>query len=179
MSANFQYNTTNIGAGQQGSTAYGGGGGMNGSEVKLAGFRNILDARRAMPEYAKTPGAQYPDGYLGSIVDRRSDKMMQAVRNNVRSYTRGVHKGSRIERQDYFWTKDFNMETGLQFQAQGKKWTASGSPTERLVYSDGFMSQAEEAQLREELNLPVDPQMRGSLDPNVKTAMRKNLPGWR
>lgn len=179
MSANFQYNTTNIGAGQQGSTAYGGGGGMNGSETKLAGFRDILDARRAMPEYAKTPNAQYPDGYLGSIIDRRSDKLMQTVRNNVRSYTRGVHKGSRIERQDYFWTKDFNDRTGLEMQAQGKKWTAQGSPTERLVYGDTFLTQAEEAKLREELNLPVDAQMRGSLDPQVKQAQRKNLPGWR
>lgn len=170
-------NWQSMSPGQPGSTtAVGSGGGMNGSETKLAGFRSILDAKRAM--VGRTPEAQYPDGYLGSITDRREDKMLQHVRNNARSYTRGVHKGSRIEAQDYFWPEDFNPYTGLEFQARGQKWTASGSPVERLVYGDKWLSQAEEAQIREQMNLPVDPQMAGT-DPEVRANMRKMGPAWK
>lgn len=172
--ANISYNTP---VGQQGSTtSMGAGGGMNGSQTNLAGFRNILDAKRAM--VGKTPNAEYPDGYLGNITDRREDKLLQHVRENARSYTRGVHKGSRIEAQDYFWPEDFNPMTGLEHQKRGQKWTAQGSPVERLVYSDKNMSQAEEVQIRAQMNLPVDPQMRNS-DPIVRAGLRKNLPAWR
>jgi hypothetical protein len=149
---------------------------MNGSEQRLAGFRDILDAKRAM--VGKTPNAEYPDGYLGNITDRREDKLLQHVRENARSYTRGVHKGSRIEAQDYFWPEDFNPFTGLEFQAKGKKWTASGSPVERLVYADKYLTQAEEAQIRAQMNLPPDPQMRDD-DPEMRAAMRKNGPAWK
>lgn len=170
-------NWQNMSPGQPGSTtSVGAGGGMNGSETKLAGFRNILDAKRAM--VGRTPEAQYPDGYLGSITDRREDKMLQHVRNNARSYTRGVHKGSRIEPQDYFWPEDFNPYTGLEMQARGKKWSAQGSPVERLVYGDKWLSQSEEMQIREQMNLPVDPQMAGT-DPEVRANMRKMGPAWK
>lgn len=171
--ANWTYNAP----GQPGSiTSMGAGGGMNGSQTNLAGFRSILDAKRAM--VGRTPGAEYPDGYLGSITDRREDKLLQHVRNNARSYTRGVHKGSRIEPQDYFWPADFNPMTGLEHQKKGKKWSAQGSPVERLVYGDKWLTQMEEAQIRSEMNLPVDPQMRNS-DPVVREAMRKNGPAWK
>lgn len=173
MAQQWSYNTP---VGQNGSMAYGAGGGLHGSETKLAGFRNILDAKRAM--VGRTPDAEYPDGYLGSITDRREDKLLQHVRENARSYTRGVHKGSRIEAQDYFWPADFNPMTGLEMQARGKKWTASGSPVERLVYGDKWMTQAEEAQIRSQMNLPVDPQMRNA-DPEVRANLRKNGPAWK
>lgn len=171
--ANWMYNTP---VPQPGSVAYGGGGGLNGSETKLAGFRDILDAKRAMVGH--TPNAEYPDGYLGSITNRREDKLLQHVRANAKSYTRGVHKGSRIEAQDYFWPDNFNTQTGLDYQKAGRKWTASGSPVERLVYADNYMSQAEEAQIRAQMNLPVDPQMRNT-DPVIREGLRRNLPAWR
>lgn len=171
--ANWQYNTP---VGQQGSNVVGGGGGMNGSETRLAGFRDILDAKRAM--VGRTPDAEYPDGYLGNITDRREDKLLQHVRENARSYTRGVHKGSRIAPQDYFWPEDFNPYTGLEHQKRGQKWTAQGAPVERLVYGDKFLTQAEEAQIRAQMNLPPDPQMRNS-DPVVREGLRCNLPAWR
>jgi len=171
--ADWSYNTP---VPQPGSTAMGAGGGMNGSETRLAGFRDILDAKRAM--VGRTPNAEYPDGYLGSITDRREDKLLQHVRNNARSYTRGVHKGSRIEAQDYFWPADFNPMTGLEAQRSGKKWTASGSPVERLVYADKFLTQAEEVQIREQMNLPPDPQMRNA-DPETRAVLRKNGPAWK
>lgn len=171
--ANWQYNTP---VGQQGSNVVGGGGGMNGSETRLAGFRDILDAKRAM--VGRTPNAEYPDGYLGNIVDRREDKLLQHVRENARSYTRGVHKGSRIEPQDYFWPEDFNPYTGLEHQQRGTKWAPQGAPVERLVYGDKFLTQAEEAMIRDQMNLPPDPQMRNS-DPVVREGLRRNLPAWR
>ena len=161
--------------GQQGSvTQTGGGGGGN----KLSGFRSILDARIAAAT-GKTPDAEYADGYLGSVIDRREDKLLQTVRNNARSYTRGVHKGSKIPNVDYFWPSDFNPMTVIDARMEGKTWTAPGNPIERLVHGGKGMTQAEANQLRQELNIPPDPQMKGALDPRTRIAQRKNLPGWR
>lgn len=169
--ANWSYNSP---VPQQGSTAVGGGGGL-----PLAGFRSILDARIAMGT-AKTPEAQYPDGYLGSVIDRRQDKLLQTVRNNARSYTRGVHKGSKIGSQDYFWTDDFHPFISIEMRManpNGPKWTAPGNPIERLVHYGKNMSQAEANQLKQELNLPPDPQMR-LVDGDVIRANKPNLPRW-
>jgi len=170
MPANWQYNSP---VGQQGSVTQQGGGG-----TPLAGFRSILDARISMAK-GKTPEAQYPDGYLGSVIDRREDKLLQTVRNNARSYTRGVHKGSKIAPVDYFWPDDFNMMTVMEARQSGVKWTAPGNPIERLVHSGKFMTQAEANQLRQELNIPPDPQMRGAVDPQVRKQQFKNLPPYR
>lgn len=170
--SNFSYNTR---IGQQGSTAVGGGGG-----IPLAGFRSILDARLAMGT-AKTPEAQYPDGYLGSVIDRRQDKLLQTVKNNARSYTRGVHKGSKIASTDYFWPDDFNPYTVMEKRManpRGPKWAAPGNPIERLAHGGKFMSAAEANVLRQELNIPPDPQMR-IVDPEVRKAGYRNLPNWR
>lgn len=168
--SNWSYNSP---VGQQGSiTAVGGGGGL-----PLAGFRSILDARIAMAT-GKTPEAQYPDGYLGSVIDRREDKLLQTVRNNARSYTRGVHKGSRIAPTDYFWPDDFHPMTVMEYRMQGKKWTQPGNPLERLVHDGKNMTQAEQVQLRQELNIPADPQMR-VVDADVIRAHKANLPAWR
>jgi hypothetical protein len=178
MPANWQYNTQ---VPQQGSNSVGGGGGAAGqgpNGTVLAGFRSILDARIAMAT-GKTPDAQYPDGYLGSVIDRREDKLLQTVRNNARSYTRGVHKGSKIAPVDYFWPDDFNMMTVIENRQNGIKWTQPGNPIERLVHGGKFMSQAEANQLRQELNIPPDPQMKGALDPQVRKMQFKNLPAWK
>lgn len=168
---NFSYNTP---VGQQGSTTVGGGGGL-----PLAGFRSILDARIAMGT-AKTPEAQYPDGYLGSVIDRRQDKLLQTVRNNARSYTRGVHKGSKIASTDYFWPDDFNMYTTMEARMTGSKmkYAAPGNPIERLVHGGKNMTAAEANVLRQELNIAPDPQMR-IVDPEVRKSGYRNLPNWR
>lgn len=161
--------------GQQGSATVGGGGGL-----PLAGFRSILDARISMAT-GKTPEAQYPDGYLGSVIDRRQDKLLQTVRNNARSYTRGVHKGSRIAPTDYFWPDDFNPMTVMEKRLKnptGGKWSPPGNPIERLAHGGKFMSAAEANVLRQELNIPPDPQMR-IVDPEVRKSQYRNLPTWR
>lgn len=162
--------------GQQGSvTQYAGGGGQ-----ALTGFRSILDARLAAAT-GKTPEAQYPDGYLGSVIDRRADKLLQTVRNNARSYTRGVHKGSRIAPTDYFWPDDMNPYMSLEAQSHGskKRFAASGSPIERLAYGGKYITNNEALKLAQELNITHDPQMTGMVSPELKQFHRKtNLPGW-
>lgn len=161
--------------GQQGSvTQYGGGGG-----TPLTGFRSILDARLAAAT-GKTPEAQYPDGYLGSVIDRNQDKLLQTVRNNARSYTRGVHKGSRIAPQDYFWPDDLTPYTTLEKRLHGSKtrFAAQGNPLERLAHGGKFITNAEAKKLAEELNISVDPQMK-IVSPEIRAFHRRiNLPGW-
>ena len=169
---NMMYNPP---VGQQGSvTQYGGGGG-----TPIVGFRSILDARLAAAT-GKTPEAQYPDGYLGSVVDRRQDKLLQTVRNNARSYTRGVHKGSKIAGQDYFWPDDFNPYTTLEKRLHGSRvrFAAQGNPLERLAHGGKYITNAEAIKLAEELNIPNDPQMK-VVSPQMRAFHRQvNLPGW-
>lgn len=169
---NMQYNPP---IGQQGSvTQYAGGGGQ-----ALTGFRNILDARLAAAT-GKTPEAQYPDGYLGSVIDRRADKLMQTVRNNARSYTRGVHKGSRIAPQDYFWPDDLTPYTTLENRMHGdrQRFAAQGNPAERLAHGGKNITNEEAKKYAQQLNIAYDPQMR-VVSPQVREFHSKyNLPGW-
>lgn len=69
----------------------------------------------------RTPQAEYPDGYLGTIPTRRGDRLLASVKSRVnqRSYQRGVHKGERIDMGDYAWPDEFNPQTGLMTQAAG------------------------------------------------------------
>lgn len=170
---NVSYNSP---VGQQGSvTQYGGGGG-----TPISGFRSILDARLAAAT-GKTPEAQYPDGYLGSVIDRRQDKLLQTVRNNARSYTRGVHRGSIIGAESYFWPDDLTPYTTLEKRMQGdkKRYAAQGNPLERLAHGGKYMTNEQAKQLAQELNIAYDPQVAGNIDPNIKKYHAAiNLPGW-
>jgi hypothetical protein len=170
--SNMSYNPP---IGQQGSvTQYGGGGGM-----PISGFRSILDARLAAAT-GKTPEAQYPDGYLGSVIDRRQDKLLQTVRNNARSYTRGVHKGSRISPTDYFWPDDLTPYSTLERRMEGDKsrYSYSGNPIERLAHGGKYLTNEEAKKFAQELNIPYDPQMK-VVSPQVRQFHAKyNLPSW-
>jgi len=77
-------------------------------------FRNPTDAARSMMG-ARTPSAEYPDGYLGTVVSRREDRMLATLKSRLtqRGYQRGVHKGERIDPQDYFWPEEFTPEDGI------------------------------------------------------------------
>lgn len=119
---------TPYGIGIDGAPAYGAGGNT------LAGYRDILDARRSAAP-PRTPNAEYPDGYLGTIPSRREDRLLNAVQARLtqRNYQRGVHKGDKIDNGDYEWPPEFNMLTGLRAQAQGRKWGPVGStPAEQI-----------------------------------------------
>jgi hypothetical protein len=72
--------------------------------------------------WRRTPNAEYPDGYLGTIPSRRGDRLMDGLkaRMNNRPYTRGIHKGTRIDAQDYFWPPEFNLDTALQAQSMAE-----------------------------------------------------------
>lgn len=110
---NFMY-LPPYGISQPGSITYGGGGG-----IPTPHFRDLSDERRSM--YRRTPEAEYPDGYLGTINSRRNDRLLDALKGRVneRSYQRGVHKGERIDPSDYFWPKEFGPENGLKAEAAG------------------------------------------------------------
>lgn len=98
-------------------------------------FRNAKDQRLAA--FGASPDAQYPDGYLGTITNRRQDKIQGAIaRQNQRQYTRGVHKGERVNPGDYVWPAEFNLYTGLNLEAQGKKFAPVGAENPHLT-NDG------------------------------------------
>lgn len=98
-------------------------------------FRNQKDQRLAA--FGATPDAQYPDGYLGTITNRREDKTLAKIaRQNQRQYSRGVHKGERVNPGDYIWPDEFNLFTGLQNQIQGKRFAPVGAEPVTLV-NDG------------------------------------------
>lgn len=71
----------------------------------------------------RTPEAEYPDGFLGTIPTRRGDRLLSSLKSRVnqRSYQRGVHKGERIDMGDYAWPDEFNPQTGLVTQAAGMR----------------------------------------------------------
>lgn len=79
--------------------------------------RSVLDARRMM--YNRTPNAEFPDGYLGTITSRRGDRVLDSLkaRVNQRSYQRGVHLGERIDPGDYLWPEEQDPLRGIQAEA--------------------------------------------------------------
>lgn len=148
--------------------------------VNLVGARDILDARRSMPG-AHTPSAEYPDGYLGTIIDRREDRLLKSVQSRLtqRSYQRGVHKGERVDPQDYYWSDEVNPQKALEYQARGLKWTQRGNQVERLAHlgKTGVSSPGEMAEIYRKYG--VDPQVREEIDPIRQERMRKLLPNRR
>jgi len=85
-----------------------------------------LDALRM--SWRRTPEATYPDGYLGTINTRRQDRLLDGLkqRQSNRPYTRGIHKGERVDGRDYFWPPEFNQWTGLQTQDAGIRFAPPG-----------------------------------------------------
>jgi hypothetical protein len=71
----------------------------------------------------------YPDGYLGTMSsNRRQDKTLGTLsRQNARQYSRGVHKGERVNPGDYVWPDEFNLWTGISYQDARKKFAPPGA----------------------------------------------------
>jgi hypothetical protein len=99
------------------NTAYGGGG------IPVA--RSELDFLRM--GVGREPQAEYPDGYLGTIRTRRDDRGRPnstseqvldslKVRLGQKSYQRGVHRGERVDPQDYFYPDSLRPERGIMTQ---------------------------------------------------------------
>jgi hypothetical protein len=111
-------NTQSLGAsGVYGTYTVNGGGGGN---TSLVG-RSMLDAARIGSN--RTPQAEYPDGYLGTIRSRRDDRLLDSLKNrqNERAYQRGVHKGERIDQADYYYPAGLDPQRGLRAQARGMR----------------------------------------------------------
>lgn len=172
------------------SHTYGGGGGLYTRQA--AQFRNPLDARRSM---AKEGQQGYPDGYLGSMSwDRRQDKLLNELGNqlNKKPYQRGVHKGSKIGVQDYFWPTDFQPDMRLRAEAKYtqttpytmdvKRMVFRGSPIERLAHMGKLTGAAGAPQQENEarsysVNSGMNPVV--PIDPDVKARLVHILPSYR
>jgi len=74
----------------------------------------------------RTPSAEYPDGYLGTIRSRRDDRgtgtdtVLDSLkaRQNQRGYQRGVHKGERIDPGEYMWPDNLKPDRRLKVGAK-------------------------------------------------------------
>lgn len=164
-----------------GNTTVGGGGGYPMSAAGAVQMRSPLDAARAAG--GKLSQADYPDGYLGTIIDRRSDKLIQHVKNQMtaQSYQRGVHKGSRVDPESYMWPDGFTPESGLMRQAYSQrvgnvietpKFAPTGNPVERLAHmgkTAGMASPTEVGRAYQEAReFGVDPAMNPIVPPDPK-----------
>lgn len=83
-------------------------------------YHNLMDERRSM--WRSTPEATYPDGYLGTLNTRRQDRLLNNLisRAQTRPYSRGVHKGERIDGRDYFFPAEFTEMSGLELQSMAE-----------------------------------------------------------
>ena len=136
-------------------------------------FRDTLDEMRS--GFRQTPEATYPDGYLGTLNSRRGDRLMQNLidRQRNRPYTRGVHKGERIEARDYFWPDEFNPMTGLVLESMGERFAPPGMGWEwagRPLWDDPQIGPRGVARGR---NSPPQP-----IDPNRREALMRQAPPW-
>lgn len=80
-------------------------------------YRSALDRRRV----GATPESEYPRGYLGSHHAGRRDDLVDKVgrRSDHKDYTRGVHHGSRMAPEAYFWPSYFQPSDGLKAESKG------------------------------------------------------------
>lgn len=133
-------------------------------------FRDEKD--RKLAAFGSGNLSQYPDGYLGTITNRRQDKLLNSLhRKNHRSYSRGVHKGERINPGDYVWPEEFTPWLGLQLQAEGKKFAPPGAEPVRLT-NDG---KAGPRGIPRDLDRP----QQEIIDQNRRSMLRSLLPTWR
>jgi len=136
--------------------------------------------KRAAADPAKVPYAEYPDGYLGNVSSRREDRLLRNVQSRLtqRSYQRGVHKGERIDPQDYYWNDVIDPQAGLRAEARGLKWTAVGATPEQQINHMGknhLLSPAQVAQVANGVGLETPQQ----IDPVRSARMQRLLPSWR
>ena len=168
------------------TTVGGGGGGLNISASGAVQMRSPLDVARAAG--GNLSQAEYPDGYLGTIIDRRSDKLIQHVKNQMtaQSYQRGVHKGSRVDPENYSWPTEFNPNSGLERQAfsqrvgnvvETPKFAPSGNPVERLAHMGKTAGMASPSDIgnayKEAREFGVDPAMNPIVPPDPKIMIPK------
>lgn len=167
--SNWQYLSV-AGQPQSGGTVQGGGG----------GFHSDLDVRRSAGDPSRVPSAEYPDGYLGNVNSRREDRLLTHIQTRLtqRSYQRGVHKGERLDPQDYYWNDVIDPEAGIRAQARGQRWNAAGSTPEQQINHMGknhLLSPDEMNRVANGVGLTAPSQ----IDPVRSQRMQRLLPKWR
>jgi hypothetical protein len=147
----------------------------NNSQPLLGPTPSFRDAKdRLLVSFGRSPDTQHPDGYLGTMEStRRQDRLLSAVkRQNQRSYSRGVHKGERINPGDYVWPKEFNPQSALQNQAlTGLRFVSTGGDPVRLT-NDG---KAGPRGIPRNLDRP----QQELINQERQSMMRRLLPQWR
>jgi hypothetical protein len=176
----------NEGYNQPGTHTVGGGGGDAGAIQ----YRSTLDARRAAQ--GQLPYAQYPDGYLGTLSqDRRQDKLLDVITEKLteRSYQRGVHKGEKISRSDYYWPDDANPMRRIRAEANYtltpntmdvRRYAPRGNPVERLAHmgKTAGLTPPEQMKLYKQYGVSVAKNPVVISDPDHKARMQKMLPNY-
>ena len=121
--------------------------------------------------YRSQPDNVHPDGYLGTMsANRRQDKLLGTMsRMNARQYSRGVHKGERINPGDYLWPDEFNMFTGLVLESQGKKFSPPGAEPVRLT-NDGKVGPK---------GIPTNQTMEAEINPERRSYFKNLMPAWK
>lgn len=141
------------------------GGNIVGHGTAMPSALSELDAARM--GIGRTPQAEYPDGYLGTIRSRRDDKILDAAKARVtqKSYQRGVHKGERIDQSDYYWPPELSPQRGLVNQQRGLKTTFLEELTPPpLLVNDGKAS--------------VPANEPGRIDMRRQQQLARLLPNW-
>jgi hypothetical protein len=171
-----------------------GGGGYGTSATGAVQFRDPLDARRAAQ--GQLGQAEYPDGFLGNIINRRQDKLVSAIqtRQTSASYQRGVHRGSKLDPSAYLW-EGVNPDAGLRRESraaideQGRyivsRYAPQGNPVEVLAHegkTTGLATPGDIGQKMDEaraagVNPAANPIV--VMDPVKASHMRKMLPRYR
>lgn len=105
--------------------------------AESSGVRSELDARRM--GVGRIPSAEYPDGYIGTLANRRGDRLQDAVQTKVtqKSYQRGVHKGERIDPGDYVWPANAQPDRGLIAQSKGLRTSLIVGPDDVHLVNSG------------------------------------------
>jgi hypothetical protein len=132
-------------------------------------FRSGKD--EALAGYRSQPDTLHPDGYLGTMSsNRRQDKVLGTLsRMNARQYSRGVHKGERINSGDYVWPAEFNPMTALVLQSQGKKFAPPGAEPVRLT-NDGKVGPR---------GIPSPDVAPVEMNPQRRSYFKSLMPAWR
>lgn len=182
---------TSPGPASPGGTTVGGGGqwSVQGGAVR---YRDPLDARRSSS--GQLGEAQYPDGYLGTIIDRQSDKLLAKVKERLtdRSYQRGVHVGSKIGMRGYFWGDGLDPMMGIERQMEfammspngytidTPRFSARGNPAERLAHESSNQDFTDPEKMDLARKYGVNPAINPVVipDPDRRARMQKMLPSY-
>jgi hypothetical protein len=136
------------------------------------------------------PGAQYPDGYLGSVNGKQRGKQDDKVRSRLgdRAYQRGVHKDTKMAPDQYQWPVDFGPMSGLETQMNARRsgnvilvprFVSTGDPVER--YNSGMQlsdAQRQAVYQRYGVNAATG-QSTDPVNPARRAVMEQALPPYR